>query len=301
MVCTAPSRRFSGGWSRRHVGTTAPAELRNFAAHQLRLVSVLSMTFILLPAVDVADGQAVRMVQGEAGTETTHGSPLEIALAWQADGTEWIHLVDLDAAFGRGSNTELLTTIVRALDINVELSGGVRDQASLKRAFSTGAERVVLATDALDDPAWCERAIAEHGDLIAIALDVRIVEEPDGSMRHDLAARGGARENGDLWESLAFLDRAGCTRYIVTDVGRDGTLAGPNVDLYRAVTAATRASVIASGGIAATEDLVILAKLAGELSNLEGSIVGKALYAGRLTLPEALEAVRLVDRLQRKP
>jgi phosphoribosylanthranilate isomerase len=247
------------------------------------------VAFTLLPAVDVADGQAVRLVQGEAGTETGYGDPLEAALQWQRDGAEWIHLVDLDAAFGRGSNAELLAGVVTQLDVQVELSGGIRDDASLEQALATGCARVNLGTAALEDPQWCARAIAAHGERIAVGLDVRIV---DGE--HRLAARGWTRDGGDLWETLARLDRDGCARYVVTDVGKDGTLRGPNTQLLRDVAAATTAPVIASGGIAEVADLVSLAELAASGVGLEGSIVGKALYAGRFTLPEALAAVRAV-------
>jgi 1-(5-phosphoribosyl)-5-[(5-phosphoribosylamino)methylideneamino] imidazole-4-carboxamide isomerase/N-(5'phosphoribosyl)anthranilate isomerase len=248
------------------------------------------VSFTLLPAVDVADGQAVRLVQGEAGTETGYGEPREAALAWQNDGAEWVHLVDLDAAFGRGSNAELLADVIGELDVAVELSGGIRDDASLERALSTGCARVNLGTAALEDPDWCARAIAAYGDRIAVGLDVRIV---DG--RHRLAARGWTTDGGDLWETLARLDRDGCARYVVTDVGRDGTLRGPNTELLREVAAATTAPVIASGGIAEVSDLVTLAEVAATGVNIEGSIVGKALYARRFTLPEALAAVRAVD------
>jgi 1-(5-phosphoribosyl)-5-[(5-phosphoribosylamino)methylideneamino] imidazole-4-carboxamide isomerase/N-(5'phosphoribosyl)anthranilate isomerase len=250
---------------------------------------------MLLPAVDVADGQAVRPIQGEAGTATTCGSARDAALAWQAGGAEWIHLVDLDAAFGRGSNAELLAAVIGELDVKVELSGGICDDASLERALSTGCARVNLSTAALDDPVWCSRAIAAHGERIAVSLDVRVVEDPDGSVQHRLAARGWSHEGGDLWETIAGLDRDGCARYVVTDVSKDGMLRGPNVELYRAVTRATTAPVIASGGISAIGDLVLLAEVAAAGVNLEGSIVGKSLYAGRFTLPEALEAMRRVD------
>jgi phosphoribosyl isomerase A len=252
------------------------------------------VTFTLLPAVDVADGRAVRLVRGEAGTDTTYGAARDAALAWQAGGAEWIHLVDLDAAFGRGSNAELLASVIAELDVNVELSGGIRDDTSLERALSTACARVNLATSALEDPTWCGRAIAAHGERIAVGLDVRIVEDAHGSVQHRLAARGGIREGGDLWETIARLDREDCARYIVTDVSKDGMLSGPNVELYRAVTRATMAPVIASGGISAIADLVLLAELAATGANLEGSIVGKALYAGRFTLPEALEAMRRI-------
>ena len=237
------------------------------------------MSLTLLPAVDVADGQAVRLVQGAAGSETTYGDPLEAALAWQADGARWIHLVDLDAAFGRGSNAALLADVVGRLDVAVELSGGIRDDESLKAALATGAARVNIGTAALEKPDWCASAIARYGDRVAVGLDVR------GST---LAARGWTQDGGDLWETLARMDRDGVSRYIVTDVSRDGTLTGPNVELLKQVAAKTPSPVIASGGISELKDLVALA----ETGVIEGSIVGKALYAGRFTLPEALEAVK---------
>ena len=236
--------------------------------------------FELLPAVDVAGGQAVRLVQGEAGTETDYGDPLAAALTWQQQGAEWIHLVDLDAAFGRGSNAELLAQVVGALDIDVELSGGIRTDETLRRALATGCRRVNLGTAALENPAWCAEAIAEHGDRIAIGLDVR------GTT---LAARGWTREGGELFEVLARLDSEGAARYVVTDVGRDGTMAGPNVDLLRSVCAATDRPVVASGGVSSLADLRVLATL--HESGVEGAIVGKALYAGAFTLTEALAAV----------
>jgi phosphoribosylformimino-5-aminoimidazole carboxamide ribotide isomerase/phosphoribosylanthranilate isomerase len=245
------------------------------------------VTFTLLPAVDVADGQAVRLVQGEAGTETSYGSPLEAALAWERDGAEWIHLVDLDAAFGKGSNRELLAEVVGTLDVKVELSGGIRDDASLKAALDTGARRVNLGTAALEDPEWTSRVIGEYGDRVAIGLDVRITEAG-----HRLSARGWTSDGGDLWDVLERLDRDGASRYVVTDVSKDGTLRGPNLELLRDVVARTDAPVIASGGVSSVADLVALAGLASD--GVEGSIVGKALYAGAFTLPEALAAVAKV-------
>ncbi|MGI9003046.1 MAG: bifunctional 1-(5-phosphoribosyl)-5-((5-phosphoribosylamino)methylideneamino)imidazole-4-carboxamide isomerase/phosphoribosylanthranilate isomerase PriA [Pseudonocardia sp.] len=252
------------------------------------------MNFTLLPAVDVAGGQAVRLIQGELGTETGYGEPRDAALAWQDDGAEWIHLVDLDAAFGRGSNAELLADVVGELDVNVELSGGIRDDVSLERALSTGCARVNLGTAALEDPAWCARAIATHGAQIAVGLDVRVT-----GAGHRLAARGWTTDGGDLWETLERLDRDGCARYVVTDVSKDGTLRGPNIELLRDVATATAAPVIASGGIAEVSDLVALAEVAVTGVSIEGSIVGKALYAGRFTLPEALAAVRAVNLARR--
>jgi phosphoribosylanthranilate isomerase len=239
----------------------------------------------LLPAVDVADGKAVRLVQGEAGTETGYGDPLEAALAWQRDGAEWIHLVDLDAAFGRGSNRELLAEVVGKLDVQVELSGGIRDDQSLKAALATGCRRVNLGTAALENPEWCARAIAEYGDKIAVGLDVRIT-----GAGHRLSARGWTQDGGDLWDVLDRLDRDGCSRYVVTDVGKDGTLRGPNLELLGEVCARTDAPVIASGGVSSVDDLLAIAALVPD--GVEGAIIGKALYAGAFTLPEALAAMR---------
>ena len=239
-----------------------------------------SRHFELLPAVDVADGQAVRLVQGQAGSETHYGAPLDAALAWQADGAEWIHLVDLDAAFGRGSNAALLAEVVGRLDIKVEMSGGIRDDESLAAALATGCTRVNIGTAALEKPDWCASAIARYGDKVAVGLDVR------GTT---LAARGWTQDGGDLWEALTRLDAQGCARYVVTDVTKDGTLRGPNLDLLREVCAATKAPVVASGGVSSLDDLIALAGLTP--FGVEGSIVGKALYAGAFTLPEALAAV----------
>ena len=236
------------------------------------------MSFVLLPAVDVADGAAVRLVRGAAGTETSYGDALEAALAWQRDGAQWLHLVDLDAAFGRGNNRELLRKVVGSLDIAVELSGGIRDDTSLDAALASGATRVNLGTAALESPDWVREAIAEHGERIAVGLDVR------GTT---LAARGWTTEGGDLWETLARLDEDGCARYVVTDVHRDGTLTGPNLGLLRDVCARTSAGVVASGGVSSLADLRGIAGL----GTVEGAIVGKALYTGAFTLPEALAAV----------
>lgn len=237
----------------------------------------------LLPAVDVSGGQAVQLVQGKAGTGGQYGDPLKAALTWQNAGAEWIHLVDLDAAFGRGHNRELLTTIVGKLDIKVELSGGIRDDDSLHTALATGCHRVNIGTAALENPDWCAKVIAEHGDRIAIGLDVR------GTT---LAARGWTRDGGDLYETLERLEAAGCARYIVTDVNKDGTLKGPNLDLLRDVCSRTDKPVVASGGISSLDDLRALAALVPE--GVEGAIMGTALYEGAFTLEEALATVREV-------
>lgn len=232
----------------------------------------------LLPAVDIADGQAVRLVQGEAGSETGYGDPLEAALSWQREGAQWLHLVDLDAAFGRGNNTDVVQRIAQELNIKVELSGGIRDDASLERALEFGATRVNLGTAALENPAWTARAIERFGDKIAVGMDVR------GTT---LSGHGWTKDGGDLWDVLARLEDAGCARYVVTDVTKDGTLRGPNVELLREICAKTSKPVIASGGIASLEDLRVLRELVSE--GIEGAIMGKALYAGQFTLAQALD------------
>jgi phosphoribosylanthranilate isomerase len=235
---------------------------------------------ILLPAVDVAGGKAVRLVQGAAGSETSYGDPVEAALAWQSAGAEWLHLVDLDAAFGRGTNADLLAEVTGKLDIKVEMSGGIRDDDSLERALATGCTRVNVGTAALEKPDWVAEIIARHGEKIAVGLDVR------GTT---LAARGWTQEGGDLYETLQRLDAEGCARYVVTDVLKDGTLRGPNLDLLKSVCARTSAPVVASGGVSSLDDLRALASLAD--AGVEGAIVGKALYAGAFTLEAALAAV----------
>ncbi|MBX6358056.1 MAG: bifunctional 1-(5-phosphoribosyl)-5-((5-phosphoribosylamino)methylideneamino)imidazole-4-carboxamide isomerase/phosphoribosylanthranilate isomerase PriA [Micromonosporaceae bacterium] len=243
------------------------------------------MSLTLLPAVDVAGGQAVRLVQGAAGSETGYGDPLEAALAWQRDGASWVHLVDLDAAFGRGSNAELIAEVVGRLDVNVELSGGIRDDESLRAALATGAARVNIGTAALENPQWCDRVVGEYGDRVAIGLDVR---------GRTLSARGWTRDGGDLYEVLERLDKAGCARYVVTDILKDGTMRGPNLDLLRDVCAHTPAPVIASGGVSTLDDLRALAAL--EPIGVEGVITGKALYAGAFTVAEALEVLNSQGR-----
>ncbi|MFC4373076.1 bifunctional 1-(5-phosphoribosyl)-5-((5-phosphoribosylamino)methylideneamino)imidazole-4-carboxamide isomerase/phosphoribosylanthranilate isomerase PriA [Nocardia halotolerans] len=243
------------------------------------------MSLVLLPAVDVANGEAVRLVQGEAGSETSYGSPRDAALAWQQAGAEWVHLVDLDAAFGKGSNRDLIARVIGELDVKVELSGGIRDDESLRAALATGCARVNIGTAAIENPQWCARVLGEYGDRIAVGLDVKQI---DGEWR--LRGRGWVTDGGDLWEVLERLESDGCARYVVTDVSKDGTLTGPNLDLLSQVANAAEAPVVASGGISVLDDLVAIAGLADD--GVEGAIIGKALYAGRFTLPEALAAVR---------
>jgi 1-(5-phosphoribosyl)-5-[(5-phosphoribosylamino)methylideneamino] imidazole-4-carboxamide isomerase/N-(5'phosphoribosyl)anthranilate isomerase len=240
-----------------------------------------NMALELLPAVDVKDGRAVRLVQGELSAETSYGNPLEVALDFQAAGAEWIHLVDLDAAFGIGQNSALLAEVVGRLDIKVQLSGGIRDDESLTRALATGCTRVNLGTAALANPDWTARIISQHGDRIAVGLDVR---------GHVLAARGSTQEGGDLFETIERLERDGCARYVLTDVTKDGTLQGPNITLLKEVCAATSKPVVASGGISSLADIAALSALSA--LGVEGAIVGKALYAGAFTLEQALAQTR---------
>ncbi|MGV3562797.1 MAG: bifunctional 1-(5-phosphoribosyl)-5-((5-phosphoribosylamino)methylideneamino)imidazole-4-carboxamide isomerase/phosphoribosylanthranilate isomerase PriA [Nocardioides sp.] len=231
----------------------------------------------LLPAVDITEGRAVQLAQGVAGSERVYGDPVAAARRWQDAGAEWLHLVDLDAAFGRGSNRELQAEIVGALDIKVEMSGGIRDDESLEAALATGCTRVNIGTAALEQPEWCAKIIAEHGDRVAIGLDVR---------GRTLAARGWTREGGDLYDVLARLDSEGCARYVVTDVNKDGMLAGPNLQLLRDVCAVTSAPVVASGGVTTLDDVRALMDLVP--IGVEGAIAGTALYEGRFTLEDAL-------------
>ena len=235
----------------------------------------------LLPAIDVKGGKAVRLVQGELSAESQYGDPREVALEFLAAGAEWIHLVDLDAAFGIGSNAELLEEVIKSVNLRVELSGGIRNDVTLRRALATGCERVNLGTAALEDPEWTARAISEFGDRIAVGLDVR---------GHTLAARGWTREGGNLFETIERLDRDGCSRYIVTDVAKDGTLTGPNLELLKEVCAATSKPVVASGGVSSLVDLEAIKRLTN--IGVEGAIVGKALYAGAFTLQEAIKVCR---------
>ena len=231
----------------------------------------------LLPAVDITEGRAVQLAQGVAGSERVYGDPVAAARRWQDAGAEWLHLVDLDAAFGRGTNRELQAEIVGALDIKVEMSGGIRDDESLEAALATGCTRVNIGTAALEQPEWCAKIIAEHGDRVAIGLDVR---------GRTLAARGWTRDGGDLYEVLTRLDSEGCARYVVTDVNKDGMLAGPNLQLLRGVCAATDAPVVASGGVTTLDDIRALMDLVP--LGVEGAIAGTALYEGRFTLEDAL-------------
>jgi len=233
----------------------------------------------LLPAVDVSGGLAVRLAQGDTQTEESFGSPMDAAQTWIRAGAEWIHLVDLDAAFERGENQAVIQEVVAGCKgVKIQLSGGIVDKYSLDAALATGATRVNLATPALANIDWVKQAISEFGDRIAVGLDVR------GST---LIGRGSRIEVGELQEMLEQLEQAGCARYIVTDVAKDGMLQGPNLELLRQVLTRTNSPVVASGGISSLDDISKFCQLVPD--GLEGTILGKALYAKRFTLEQALE------------
>ena len=234
-------------------------------------------TLEILPAIDVKEGSAIRLVQGELDKQSKYGDPIEIATQFVASGASWIHLVDLDAAFGLGNNFEVLASVIKSVDIKIELSGGIRDDESLNRALSTGCTRINLGTAALEQPEWTESVIKKHGDKIAVGLDVR---------GRQLSARGWTKSGGDLFEAITRLDKAGCARYVLTDITRDGTLTGPNLELLKEVTSFTKTPIVASGGISSLSDVKALTQLTND--GVEGVIIGKALYAGAFTLAQVL-------------
>ncbi len=231
----------------------------------------------ILPAIDVKEGSAIRLVQGELDKQSKYGNPLEIAAQFVAAGASWIHLVDLDAAFGLGNNFEVLDSVIKSVDIKIELSGGIRDDESLERALSTGCSRINLGTAALEQEEWTESVIKKHGDKIAVGLDVR---------GRELSARGWTKSGGDLFQAITRLDKAGCARYVLTDITRDGTLTGPNLELLKEVTSFTKTPIVASGGISSLTDVKALTQLTNQ--GVEGVIIGKALYAGAFTLAQVL-------------
>lgn len=237
---------------------------------------------ILFPSIDIAGGQSVRLSRGDRESQESYGSPLEIAETWIQSGAEWIHLVDLDAAYGTGHNRELLSEVVKKCQaINVQVSGGIRDEQSFSAAIATGASRINLATSALLDLDFVEAVISEYKERVAVALDVKDSR---------LVARGTQEDVGELLTVLNQLEQLGCERYIVTDITRDGALLGPNYELLRSVMAETEKPVIASGGISGLIDIQKLSTLRS--MGLEGAILGKALYVGRFSLEQALEEAK---------
>ena len=238
-------------------------------------------TLEILPAIDVKEGVAIRLVLGELDKQSKYGDPIEIATQFVASGASWIHLVDLDAAFGLGNNFEVLASVIKSVDIKIELSGGIRDDESLNRALSTGCTRINLGTAALEQPEWTESVIKKHGDKIAVGLDVR---------GRQLSARGWTKSGGDLFEAITRLDKVGCARYVLTDITRDGTLTGPNLELLKEVTSFTKTPIVASGGISSLRDVKTLTQLTND--GVEGVIIGKALYAGAFTLAQVLATAK---------
>jgi phosphoribosylanthranilate isomerase len=238
------------------------------------------MTFTIFPAVDIQFGKAVQLEQGISSSQKVFGDPLEMAEHWEAQGAQWLHLVDLDAAFGRGSNAEAIAQIVENSSLNIELTGGIRDDETLERALSTGCERVNIGTAAVENPGWCDEVIRHYEDRVAVALDVR---------GERLATRGWTTTSGDLWSLIKRLNRSECRRLVVTDTQVDGTLTGANVDLLRRVCAATDAAIIASGGVASLDDIRSLIPLT---PRVEGVIVGTALYLENFSFVEATQAAR---------
>jgi 1-(5-phosphoribosyl)-5-[(5-phosphoribosylamino)methylideneamino] imidazole-4-carboxamide isomerase/N-(5'phosphoribosyl)anthranilate isomerase len=237
--------------------------------------------FELLPAVDIKQGKAVRLKQGEISDKTVYGSPVECALDFQNSGADWLHLVDLDAAFGVGSNSEIVLEVINSLNIKVELSGGIRTDESLAKALATSCDRVILGTAALEDPSWSSKVIKKYGEKIAVSLDVR---------GETLAARGWVREGGNLYEAITRLASDGCAMFIVTDISKDGTLQGPNFELLEKVCKFSQVPVIASGGVSSLADLKRLVSM--QDIGIKGAIVGKALYEGAFTVEEALAVVK---------
>lgn len=230
----------------------------------------------VLAAVDVAAGRAAQAVGG--GDD----DPWSVASGWVRQGAPWIHLVDLDRAFGRGDNADLLAEIVDRLPVPVQLSGGLADEAALDWAASTGAARVVLASGALADPGLVHDALARHGRRLVVAMDVR-----DGVV----VSRGTPLELGPVREVLAANPALRQAAYVlVADASRDGTRDGADLDLFGEVAGLLAAEVIASGGVASVEDLRGLAALSG--LGVRHVVLGSALYHGAVDLRQALEVCR---------
>jgi phosphoribosyl isomerase A len=234
---------------------------------------------ILLPAVDIRDGRCVRLAQGDFDRETVYDEdPVAVAKRYESEGAEWLHVVDLDAALeGVPRNRDLVAEVIKSVGIPVQCSGGIRDTAAVDAAKDAGAERVVVGTAALRDPSFVEDAVSAHGAFLAVGLDVR---------GQTLQARGWTEEAGELWPTLERLVATGVARFVVTDVMRDGMLEGPNFSLLASIQDWTDRPLVASGGVSSLRDLSSLASL-----GVEGCIVGKALYAGKFSLPDALAAV----------
>jgi phosphoribosylformimino-5-aminoimidazole carboxamide ribotide isomerase len=231
---------------------------------------------IVIPAIDVRGGRAVRLRLGDPEHETVYGEdPAEVAARWSAEGASWIHVVDLDAALGSGDNRRAIARILAAADVPCQVGGGVRALEDAARRLEAGAARVVMGTEAVRDPAFLSAAMARFGDAVVVALDT------DGD---EVLIRGWTEGAGLLDHVLPRMAEAGASRFLVTAVGRDGTMSGPDAALYERVVASTDRPVQASGGVRSVEDLQALA-----VTGVDAVVVGTALYEGTLSLAEALE------------
>ena len=235
----------------------------------------------IFPAIDVKDGVAIRLTKGELNNQSKYGDPLEVANEFVKSGVNWIHLVDLDAAFGIGDNSEILASIIKNINIKIQLSGGIKDEQSLNKALATGCSRINIATSALEQLDWVESVIHKHGDKICVSLDV------NGKV---LSPRGSNKSGGDLFQVITRLDKVRCARYVLTDVNRDGALNGPNLELLKEVTSFTKTPIVASGGVSSLNDVKSLMQLTNQ--GVEAVIIGKALYTGAFTLTQALATVK---------
>ena len=235
----------------------------------------------IFPAIDVKDGVAIRLTKGELNNQSKYGDPLEVANEFVKSGVNWIHLVDLDAAFGIGDNSEILALIIKNINIKIQLSGGIKDEQSLNKALATGCSRINIATSALEQLDWVESVIHKHGDKVCVSLDV------NGKV---LSPRGSNKSGEDLFQVITRLDKAGCARYVLTDVNRDGALNGPSLELLKEVTSFTKTPIVASGGVSSLSDVKSLMQLTNQ--GVEAVIIGKALYTGAFTLTQALATVK---------
>ena len=238
----------------------------------------LQPALTIIPAIDIKGGRAVRLNQGRASQVTDYGDPVERAYEFERTGARWLHVVDLDAAFGDGSNRAIVESIVANVDISVEVSGGIRDSDAVARALETGAHRITLGTAAVEDPLWAAKMIEKYGHRIVIGLDVR---------DRVVATHGWTKSAGALADLIKRFDDAGCQMYMVTDISKDGTLTGPNIELLRESAALTSGSIIASGGVASLDDIASLRELVP--AGVEAVIIGKAFYEGYFTVSEACE------------